>query len=205
MAYAANTYAGGDVAALNLQQIENNFEYLRTSFAGAAAPADPGGGLEGVIWRDTNNSIFRARGDSSWLGIFACDNSGDNGVIPVYRNAAIEGWAVDGDITDKVIALKGGAQAYNANGGTTAGSWTLSGITTVNESSHTHTVNSHAHSIPYNNNGYIGNADPVNLTGGTTGSASPGTSGGSAHNHSVSHDATDRPAAALCTMQYPDI
>jgi hypothetical protein len=151
MAYGANTYAGGDVAATNLQQIENNFEYLRTNFLGAAAPADPGGGLEGVIWRDNNKDILKVRGASGWLGIFACDNPSNNGVVPLYRNTAIEGWAVDSGVTDKVIALKGGAQAYNTNAGSVAGSWTISGITVSNHASHTHTVNNHSHGLSTTN------------------------------------------------------
>ena len=59
----------------------------------------------------------------------------------IYENTAPTGWTLEA-VTDGVIAVKGGTQAYNANGGTEAGSWTVSGIT---GGSHTHTGPSHVH------------------------------------------------------------
>jgi len=38
----------------------------------------------------------------------------------------------------------------NVNGGATAGSWTITGFTTGNESSHTHGFNAHTHTLSSN-------------------------------------------------------
>ena len=41
-----------------------------------------------------------------------------------YQNAAPAGWTYDNGVTDRILSVKGGAQAYNVNGGNQAGSWT---------------------------------------------------------------------------------
>jgi hypothetical protein len=52
-----------------------------------------------------------------------------------YQNAAPTGWTLDSGVTDKVLAVKGGSNAYDVNGGNTAGTWT--------QPNHTHTTASH--------------------------------------------------------------
>jgi len=44
-----------------------------------------------------------------------------------YQNTAPTGWTYDSAVTDRVLAVKGGSNAYNANGGTEAGTWTQPG------------------------------------------------------------------------------
>ena len=51
---------------------------------------------------------------------------------------------VDTSVTDKVLAIKGGSQAYNVNGGNTAGDWSLSHT----HGAGTYTVNTyHRHNV----------------------------------------------------------
>ena len=56
-----------------------------------------------------------------------------------YQVSAPTGWTIDNTITDKVIAVKGGSDAYNVAGGSVAGTWT--------QPTHTHdsTVPLHNH------------------------------------------------------------
>jgi len=60
----------------------------------------------------------------------------------IYENTAPTGWSYYSSVTDKVIAVKGGSQTYNVNGGNTGGQWTQPNHTlTINEiPAHTHTV-----------------------------------------------------------------
>ena len=57
-----------------------------------------------------------------------------------YQNTTPAGWTIDGAVADTLLSVKGGTAAYNANGGTQAGSWTPTG--------HTHTGPSHTHTTP---------------------------------------------------------
>jgi len=56
-----------------------------------------------------------------------------------YQNTAPTGWTIDGACADALLAVKGGAQAYNVNGGNQAGSWTLAGLT----------ADAHKHDLPF--------------------------------------------------------
>lgn len=145
MAYVANTYEGGHVAATDLQQIENNFEYLRTNFKSGSAPADPGGGLEGVVWRDTTKDLLKIRGSSAWQGILALTKpaSGYTGLVWLHDNDAneAEGWGIDTSITeDRVIALKNHGAGTYTTGRVAAGAWVISGLSS-SDSGHTHNHN----------------------------------------------------------------
>lgn len=52
-----------------------------------------------------------------------------------YQNVAPAGWTLDATPSDELLAVKGGTQAYNAAGGTVAGTWTVAGLT---KDAHTH-------------------------------------------------------------------
>jgi len=54
----------------------------------------------------------------------------------LYENTAPTGWSIVA-VTDKVLAVKGGAEAYNVTGGNTAGSFA---ITIANMPAHTHRI-----------------------------------------------------------------
>jgi len=52
-----------------------------------------------------------------------------------YQDVAPAGWTLDVAPGDELLAVKGGAEAYNAAGGTVAGTWTVAGLT---KDAHTH-------------------------------------------------------------------
>lgn len=137
-----------------------------------------------------------------------------NTIAWFYLNTAPPGWKVQATGADTVLAIAGGAQAYNVNGGNpdSAATWargdcTLdlteipahshTGSTAANESSHTHSVDA----------GSAGGAGTSTLLGGdgagdiTSGSGSAHThtltiaeeGGGGAHNHG----STWRPSASV--------
>ena len=218
--WTSDTFAAGHVAQTDLQNMENNFLALQSAFSGAVQPA---GAVAGQSWFDTGQLVLKTRnGDNDeWYGLMHGDVSEKR---LVYRDAAMEGYARDSGVTDKVIALKGGA-TYVA-GAATAGSWVIGGITSANESTHTHTTPNHTHVLGTSGtvsskaaDSYIctdGATDCLRTTiaGGatfdritkTTTSGGGSTSGaGAAHNHAVTQDGTARIAAAVCILIYLDL
>lgn len=147
MAYVANTYQSNHVADTDLQNMENNFEYLRNNFKSSSAPVDPGGGLEGVTWWDSTNKTFKIRDAAAWRGVFT---GGASFKIWAYLDAVPDGWTRDSAVTDMVLALKGGA-VYTVGGAVgAASSWTISGLT---KDAHTHSAGTlalvHTHNTQY--------------------------------------------------------
>ncbi len=61
--------------------------------------------------------------------------------IWLYRNDAAPGFVVDGSLTDRCLAIKGGTDSYNVSGGNTDSdnTWTISGLT---KDQHAHAVGS---------------------------------------------------------------
>ena len=222
-------FAAGHVAQTDLTNMENNFLALHSCFSGAVQPA---GAVEGQLWRDTAKKVLKQYNGASWFGMFHGDATQK---ILVYDDTVLEGYLRDSGVTDKVIALKGGATYVTA--GVTAGSWTIGGLTSANESAHshnhTHTGPSHTHQwYDYNAGGTdtswqsIGTVIQI-ATGGTnmgiaaaaeatvtgdyytnasgTGATGADATAGSAHNHTVSHDGTARPFAAVVILEYLDL
>ena len=103
--YTINSYQGDHNAASDLQNMENNFEVLRSTFTGSSAPANA---VAGKMWFDTSaNKRLKVRNNANndWLGVM----TGTAALkIWIYSNSAEDGWAIDGGVTDKVIAIKGG-------------------------------------------------------------------------------------------------
>ena len=54
----------------------------------------------------------------------------------LYENTAPTGWTIATSVGDKLIAVKGGSDAYNVSGGTMAGTWNVTGLASHNP--HTH-------------------------------------------------------------------
>ena len=136
--YDANTYQGDHAGVDDLQQIENNFAALKSNFSHTSQPSNA---EKGQDWYDTTKKVRKTmnEAESAWLGLMSGDVSQ---LMIVYRNAAGEGWAVDGSVTDRLIALKGGSTYVT--GGASAGSWTISGLT---KDAHVHGMNSHIHTL----------------------------------------------------------
>ena len=225
--YTDNCFQSGNVGQTDLQNIENNFAAVKSNFSGTSAPPNA---VPGMLWfdtdADTNNKGVQKlyNNDGDWFGLLYGNSTH---IMLVYRNTAIDGWAVSSAVTDKVVAIKGGS-TYTT-GGATAGSWTISGISTNNESSHTHNHNHKSY-----NNTTSGAHDNAWDSGGNTNDLGQETqkalaafhlacsnstgdypvhdlwtnndnTSGSAHSHGTSHTGTWRVAAAVCTMQYIDI
>jgi len=228
--YTVNSYQADHSGQSDLQNMENNFESIRSSFSGATAPANL---VAGHLWFDTSKLILKVRNNanSAWLGVMYGSTAYK---VWVYANSAGDGWVLDSSLTDRVIAIKGGSQAYNTNGGAAAGSWTIAAHT----HSHTHSFSSGSHvhqwydstgvnsttDNTYNSSGtsisisntnkqygkgieiFTGDIDggtclspdsytSAVTTSGTTGSDA--TAGGGI--------TTFRPAAAVGTLQYPNV
>lgn len=127
----------GVTAQATMNNIELMLATLRSNFSGSSAPANL---VAGNLFynTDTGHEGLRARNAASdaWLAVLLGDASQK---LWVYRNDACEGWDIDATVTDRVLAVKGGSNAYNANGGTTAGTWT--------QPNHTHAAGAHTHSV----------------------------------------------------------
>ncbi len=198
-----DVFAGGHVGQTDLQNMENNFGCLKSLFSGAAQPASMAACHP---WFDTTKHVLKVRndGDSAWYGLMHGDTSQK---LWIYRNAAMSGWASDSGVTDKVLALKGGA-TYTT-GAATAGTWIQPNHTHTGPS-HTHTISSggaHTHDLKGDGSHayvdasgslYKASAGSHNHTG-SSGAAGTGATAGSATAN------TYRPAAAVGTLQYLDL
>jgi hypothetical protein len=208
-------YSGHTVVA-DMQQIENNFAALKSMFSGASAPSDL---VAGMQWFHTTNKIPKIRNNANdaWLGVMQGDASHK---LWVYRNTAPDGWVVDSSVTDSVLALKGGSQAYNANGGTTGGTWTQPDgtLSVANLPAHDHgaktpaitvtdnlTVTAGAGSsqaiVPQSDQSTSQSSTLITVTATQAAHTHDSVGSGTAHNHGTAY----RPAAAIGTMQYMNI
>ena len=144
-----DVYAAGHVGQTDLQNMENNFATLKSLFSGAAQPASMAACHP---WFDTTQHVLKVRddGDAAWIGLMHGDISQK---IWIYRNDAMNGWAIDSGVSDGVLALKGGA-TYTT-GAATAGTWT--------QPNHTHTGPSHTHAGPSHNHKWYENNLPGSL------------------------------------------
>lgn len=219
--FTDDCFAGGHVAQTDMGNIENNFAAVKSSFSGSSAPADP---VPFMPWGDTGNEIprFRDVDDEEWLALMPCDDGdeggGAKGYIWLYRNNTVDGMVVDTTVSDRVLAVKGGSNAYNVNGGITAGTAfsTLAG----HAHPHGHAGGTLARTItitiPEDGWGEGTNSPDGRLWSGIaptqrrtasrqlTGSA--GSWSGAAASDSTASNITDaRPAAAVGTLQRPDI
>jgi hypothetical protein len=155
-------------------------------------------------------------GSGTITGIIATCDVGTMGLFG--QNTAPTGWTIDVNHTDAVLALKGGSNAYNANGGTSAGTWTVANNVGFVADSHvlsTTEIPGHTHSVTITVTGTGGSRYASGVMQGQdsggylsnnpfdTGS----TGGGSGHTHSVSSGGsavTWRPAASLCIRATKD-
>ena len=215
-----DSYAAGHVGQTDLQNMENNFLALKSSFSGASAPAGPVAGLQYMDTGSGTLKIYDAAG-AAWLAQLMGDATQ---LMWVYRNDTCDGWVVDATVTDAGLAIKGGAQAYNVNGGNIAGSWTQPDgtISIAQMPAHDHTPgtgvgSAHTHTFSGAFSRGTGGAKSDGgsvLKGGTFSTytaVSINTEG--AHTHAVtsqgtgavhSHGTAYRFRAAVGTMQKPD-
>lgn len=114
-----NCYQIDHNGVTDLTAFENNFNCLKSQFSGLSSPSSP---IAGQRWYDKTHKLQRCYIGGSWLVLMPGDT---NQKIWTYCNSCPEGM-VTVSMVDRVLALKGGSQSYNVNGGTTAGSWSLS-------------------------------------------------------------------------------
>ena len=94
-----------------------------------------------------NNGTFNIAIPTNGFGAASKFMMGDSNTIAwFYLNAAPPGWKVTATGADTVLGVSGGANAYNANGGTAGGTWTQPNHTHTGPS-HTHTGPSHTHNL----------------------------------------------------------
>lgn len=208
--YTINSYQSNHIGDVDLTNIENNFEVLRSMFSGTNSPPNS---IIGMPWFDTTNKLLKTRNslNNKWLGVMYGNN---NSKMWFYSNSAEDGWIIDSTApTDCVLALKGGAQAYNVSGGNEAGTWTQPNhiLTEAQIPAHDHgEVGAHSHSFRYIlgsgsfGYGYV-DADvsiQSKIAVATAGAHThTGGGGGGAHNHGDTY----RLKAAVGTLQYLDI
>ena len=198
--WISDVYTGSTVAATTLGNMESMFATLRSNFSGGSQPSN---NVAGNDWYDTTQKVRKTRdyGNSAWFGLFHGDTSQK---LWIYRNAAMEGYAVDSTPTDRVLALKGGT-TYTT-GGAGAGSWDLSHTHTGGN--HTLTIAempAHTHTTPHGSDKVLGySGSTVGANPSVTGS----TGGGGSHNHGTTSSglgSTPRLAASVGTLQYLDL
>lgn len=197
--FADDLYNFINTVDTDMGNIELALYTLKSLFSGATQPASTNAGMP---WYDTNKNILKVRNaaNSQWYGVMHGDL---NQKIWVYRNSAMEGWELDGSVTDKVIALKGGINDYNVSGGTVSGSWTQPDHTlTINE------IPEHRHlegaSVRYGNGSKIASGTVRPNGSDATYSYNYYTSyQGSSESHN--HGTVYRPYAAVGTLQAPKV
>jgi hypothetical protein len=208
--YTIDVYDSTHTAATDLQNIENNFAVLKSSHSGASTPSNTEAGM---LWADidsgaSNELVLKVRddGDASWFGLLHGDATH---IILVYRNTALDGWAIDASASDRVVAVKGGG-TYTT-GGANAGSWTISGLTNDSQGSHSHAMATSGLETDYDNlKDVVLSGGMLKVTVGTGSQAAlplltDDTDTYAAHTHTVSSDGTWRVSAAVFTMQYLDM
>lgn len=232
--YIADIYAGTHTAGTDMQNIENNFAALKSSFSGTTSPANA---VAGQWYLDTTNYSMKYRNsaNNAWYGVMHGDADQK---VWVYRDSAMSGWVVDSSVSDKVLALKGGT-TYTAGGGV-AGSWTHGHANnfSVSNTPHLHQVTNRVLTINssdqyYNSSGVLANmVNNANIKefNGTTGNtyyyqlwggvvvpyesdyvdAAPSlytssVTASSSLSGSITDNSTFRPAAATGTLQYMDL
>ena len=191
-------FASGHVGQTDLQNMENNFLAIKSMFSGASAPSNP---VAGMPWFDTAQKVLKSRNNSNnaWLGLFHGDASQK---ILVYDDDVLDGYARDDTVTDKVIALKGGA-TYVA-GGATAGSWTLTAHNHQWYDFRAGAVDDYSYNSAGTNTviGYAV-AGGLGLSRANVGQQAP-----NADQYTSNHTqvpSTDRPAAAVVILVYLDL
>jgi len=217
--WADNVFEGGHDVSSDMQNIETNFAALKSSFSGASSPASA---VAGMPWFDTSKKLLKIRNstNAAWLGVFYGDAAQK---LWVYRNSAPDGWVIDSSVADRVLALKGGGQAYNRTGGGTAGTWTQPGHTLTvdempshNHSGSTNSTGAHSHEV---NEGIVSTSTyafrwDAQQGGDKAGNINTGSAGNHSHTVSINnrgggashnHGSTYRPAAAVGTLQRLDI
>jgi hypothetical protein len=69
--YSSNCFSTANVIQDDMQNIENNFDALRSLFSGSTAPTSPDAGQ---LWYDTTAYVVKIRYNSSWVNVWDMAN-----------------------------------------------------------------------------------------------------------------------------------
>ena len=224
--YTINPYETTNALLSDMQKYEDNFECLRTLFAGASEPTIDK--VAGMPWYDITERILKIRNNANddWLGVM---HGNTDMKIWIFKNSADLGWTIDDSVEDVVLAFKGRSEgydsttdiAYDTTGGVIAGVWQTpddleGGLTLAQIPAHTHgSGGAHTHpQVVVGGNWSYGAAyaiDPdlwryfyVGVYGYTNyAGVHTHDSVGSGQPHN--HENTYRPYAAVGTLQYLNI
>lgn len=219
--YNNELYSQATVADTTLTRMENNFAAQKSSFSGVSYPADQVAGMLHMRTGGTGDGMrVRNSGDTAWHKVLTGTASLK---LWMYRNDSDEGWTIDAAApTDRVLSLKGGSDDYNVNGGNTAGTWTITGITGSSSSdSHVHQVYNNtgsgnvSHDQVYNSSGVATDltqnpkqiARHISVVDSNGNGPQDFYTASDSHSHTItiSTGSAWRPAAAVGTLQYPDL
>ncbi len=185
-----NIYDITNVVQSDLQNMEDLFAELLSLFSGEDTPTNTVGGQ---MWYHSTKEVVSLRnaGNTDWNSVLLGDA---NQKMWVYRNDVPIGWVIDESISDSVMAIKGGSEAYDVDGGSTAGDWT--------QLSHTHGPGTYAapHTHLYRVNNKLRKAT---ITGAKSFASTAGTVTGASDSNSV--EDTWRPTAAVGILLKPDL
>jgi len=223
--YNDEIYSQATVVDTTMSRVENNFAAQKSSFSGTSNPSDAVAGMLHMRTGGTGDGLrIRNADDDAWHKILTGTASLK---LWMYRNDTDEGWTIDATVTDRVLALKGGSGSYNANGGTNAGSWTVTGFsgtaandthnhqwynyTTLTASDQTYNASGTAVTVPAGGGKAAAGCATISRSVVTTANAADtladSYTAGDTHNHTVTvtNNGAYRPAAAIGTLQYPDL
>jgi len=94
--YSSNCFSTANVIETDMQNVENNFDALRSLFSGSSAPTSPDAGQ---LWYDTGSSSVKIRYNSSWVEWW--DMDGQCVAAGQVKTASIADGALTADTTGR--------------------------------------------------------------------------------------------------------
>ena len=116
--FTDDCFDASHVGQTDLQNMENNFACLKSSFSGTSAPSNP---VAGMLWYDTTNNLLKLRNaaNNGWLEIYDFGNDRvASGKVKtasladgaLTADAAGRGKMADGYITNAKVTSVGGSK-----------------------------------------------------------------------------------------------
>jgi hypothetical protein len=201
-----NIPAMGNQISADIPDIKENLEFHKDAFQ-----------VIFQAWSDTDNSAGKfdsttVFSDGTYTYTIPTNGVAGNAKFMIgdsstvawfYLNTAPPGWKALATGGDTVLGISGGTGDYNVNGGNpdTSATWTIDGLSTANESAHTHDMATSGVANSQEESGWVtvdgGFLRPTTSGSGTQGKVTDTTAGGSAHSHTASQDGTWRPSASV--------